>query len=195
MSLQEPIDSSFVDVFFLKAIRKSTLAVITIVIILAAVGATVYLTRRMVTPSFSFAPSTFVAMQSANFTFTVYGLESNGVATIYFGDGQEANTTSTLTHTYQDSGRYLVGAEEFVGGQPVASTFDALETIQVTPQVNPSLAPSISMPTVAFDVTRNPTVPVVQMGVACRAGVLVRWFSKATFWNEYHNHPIRLEFW
>jgi len=118
----------------------------------------------MVTPTFSLAPSTLVATQGANITFTVYGLESSGIATIYFGDGQEANTTSTLTHSYQDSGRYLVGAEEFVGGQPVASTFNALRTIQVTPQVNESLAPLISLPAIAFDVTKNPRAPVVAVG-------------------------------
>jgi len=135
-----------------------------IVTIIAAVGATVYLTRRQVAPAFSFAPSTLIAVQGANITFTVYGLESNGVATIYFGDGEEANTTSTLTHAYENSGRYLVGAEEFVSGQPVASTFNALQTIQVTAQVNASLAPSISIPTVAFDLDRNPSAPVVQVG-------------------------------
>jgi ABC-type transport system substrate-binding protein len=118
----------------------------------------------MVTPSFSFAPSTFVAVQGGSITFTVYGLESNGVATIYFGDGQEANTTSTVTHTYQDSGRYLVGAEESVNGQSVASTFNALQIIQVTAQMSASLAPSISIPTVAFDVDRNPGAPAVQVG-------------------------------
>lgn len=127
-------------------------------------GAAVYLSRRMVPPSFSFAPSTFVAVQGANVTFTVYALESNGVATIYFGDGQDGNTTSTLTHAYQDSGRYLVGAEESVNGQPVASTFNALQSIQVTPQVNASLAALISIPTVAFDVDTNPQAPVVQVG-------------------------------
>ena len=95
----------------------------------------------------------------ANVTFTVYGLQSNGVATIYFGDGQEGNTTSSLTRAYQNSGRYLVGAEESVNGEQVASTFSALQTLQVTPQVNGYLAPSISVPTVTFDVGRNPKAP------------------------------------
>jgi len=148
----------------LRTIRRSTLAVITIVIIVGVVVATVYLTRRMVTPTFSLAPSTLVAVQGAAITFNVYGLESDGFATVYFGDGNEANTTSTITHSYQDSGRYLVGAEEFVGDQPVASTFNALRTIQVTPQVNESLAPMISLPAIAFEVARNPSAPVVQVG-------------------------------
>jgi len=148
----------------LKTIRKSTLAVIIIVIIVGVVGAAVYLSRRTVIPAFAFAPSTFVAVQGGSITFTVYGLKPNGVATIYFGDGQQADTTSTVIHTYQDSGRYLVGAEESVNGQLVASTFNALQTIQVTAQVNASLVPSISIPTVAFDVDRNPEAPVVQVG-------------------------------
>jgi len=118
----------------------------------------------MVTPTFSLAPSTLIAVQGANITFNVYGLEPNGIATIYFGDGEQANTTSTITHAYQDSGRYLVGAAEFVGEQQIASTFNALQLIQVTPQVNTSLAPSISIPAVAFDVARNPYAPVVRVG-------------------------------
>ena len=148
----------------MKTIRKWTLALIIVVLIVGIVISTVYLTRRMVTPTFSLAPSTLVAVQGAAITFNVYGLESNGVARIHFGDGNEANTTSTVTHIYQDSGRYLVGAEEFVSGQPVASTFNALRTIQVTPQVNESLAPLISLPAIAFDVTKNPRAPVVQVG-------------------------------
>jgi peptide/nickel transport system substrate-binding protein len=148
----------------LKAIRKSTLAVIIIVLIVGIVVSTVYLTRRTVTPSFSLAPSTFVAVQGASITFNVYGLESNGVATIYFGDGHEANTTSTLTYGYQNAGRYLVGAQEFVNGQPVASTFNALQTIQVTAKVDESLAPLISVPALSFDVTKNPSAPVVRVG-------------------------------
>jgi ABC-type transport system substrate-binding protein len=148
----------------LKTIRKWTLAVIIIVIIVGVVGATVYLTRRTVTPTFLLAPSTLIAVQGTAITFNVYGLESNGIATIYFGDGSESNTTSTITHTYQDSGRYLVGAAEFVGEQQVSSTFNALRAIQVTPQVNESLAPLISLPAIAFDTTKNPRAPVVQVG-------------------------------
>ena len=127
------------------------------------VVATTYLTHRPA-PSISLAPTTFIAVQGTGITFNVYGLESNGVATIYFGDGHEANTTSTVSYTYPDPGRYLVAAQEFVNGQPVSSTFNALRTIQVTPQINASLGPLISVPAVAFDVIRNPSAPVIQVG-------------------------------
>jgi len=147
----------------LSTIRKPTVAIIIIVLIVSVVVATVYLTQRPVTPTFSLAPSTLVAVQGANITFAVYGLEPNGVGTIFFGDGQEANTTSTVIHAYQNSGRYLVGAAEFVGDQQVASTFNALRTIQVTPQISESLAPMISVPVVAFEVNRNPSAPVFQI--------------------------------
>ena len=143
---------------------RKLLAVSVILIVVVSAVVAVYLTRSQVAPSISLAPSTLIAVQGANVTFSVYGLESNGVATVYFGDGQEANTTSILVHDYQDSGRYLVGAAEFVGEQQVASTFNALRTIEVTPQVNESLAPLISIPVVAFDVNRNPSAPVVQVG-------------------------------
>jgi hypothetical protein len=119
----------------LKTTRKVAASVL-IVAIIVGITAAMYFTRLSVTPSISLAPSTFVAVQRTSITFNVYGLESNGVATIYFGDGQEANTTSTLTHTYENAGRYLVGAQEFINGRPVASTFNALQTIQVTPQIS-----------------------------------------------------------
>jgi peptide/nickel transport system substrate-binding protein len=147
----------------LKTIQKWTAALIIIVSIVGIVVATTYLLRRPA-PSISLAPTTFVAVQGASTTFNVYGLESNGVASIYFGDGEEDNTTSILTHTYQNSGRYLVGAVELVGGQAVASTFNALETIQVTPKVDLSLAPLISLPVITFDVARNPSAPVIRVG-------------------------------
>ena len=148
----------------MKTTWKWTLSLIIVILIVGIVVSSVYLTQRAVTPTFSLAPSTLVAVQGVGITFNVYGLAQNGVATVYFGDGQVANTTSTLTHTYQYSGRYLVGAQEFVNGQPVASTFNALRTIQVTPQVNESLAPMISLPAIAFDVNSNPSAPVVQAG-------------------------------
>jgi peptide/nickel transport system substrate-binding protein len=147
----------------LRTTRKWTAALIIIVLIVGIVVATAYLTRRPA-PSISLAATTLLAEQGTAVTFTVFGLESNGVATIYFGDGHEANTTSTITYTYPTPGRYLVAAQEFVNGQPVSSTFNALQTIQVTPQVNASLAPLISLPAVAFDVTKNPSAPVVQVG-------------------------------
>jgi peptide/nickel transport system substrate-binding protein len=119
---------------------------------------------RRPAPSISLAPTTFVAVQGTSITFNVYGLESNGIATVYFGDGHEANTTSTISYAYPTPGRYLVAAQEFVNGQPVSSTFNGLETIQVTAQVSELVAPLISLPAVAFDVTKNPSAPVVQVG-------------------------------
>jgi len=147
----------------MKTTRKWTAALIIIVLIVGIVVAATYLTRRPA-PSISLAPSTFVAEQGTAITFTVFGLESNGIATVYFGDGNQANTTSTVSYTYPSPGRYLVAAQELVNGQPISSTFKALQTIQVTPRVSESLAPLISLPAIAFDVTRNPSAPVVQVG-------------------------------
>ncbi len=134
-----------------------------IIVLVGGVVVAVYVSRLSVAPSISLAPTTFVAVQGTQIAFTVFGLESNGDATVYFGDGHEANTTSTVTYTYQTPGRYLVGAQEFVNGQSVASTFNALQTIQVTPQVNASLALLISVPAISFDTTRNPSAPVVRI--------------------------------
>ena len=140
-----------------------TAALIIIVLIVGIVVATTYLTHRPA-PSISLAPTTFVAQQGTAITFTVFGLESNGIATVYFGDGHEANTTSTVSYAYANPGRYLVAAQEFVNGQPVSSTFNALQTIQITPQTSLTLAPLISVPVITFDVTKNPSAPVIQVG-------------------------------
>jgi peptide/nickel transport system substrate-binding protein len=131
-------------------------------LIVGIVVAATYLTRRPA-PSISLAPTTFVAEQGTAITFTVFGLESNGIATVYFGDGHAANTTSAVTYTYPTAGRYLVAAQEFVNSQPAASTFNALQTIQVTPKVDEPLAPLISVPALSFDGTKNPSAPVVRV--------------------------------
>ncbi len=149
--------------FGLKITRKVAAAAIIVVIVVDTIAA-LYLSRLLVAPSISLAPTTFVAVQGTQIAFTVYGLESNGIATIYFGDGHEASTASTVTYAYPNPGRYLVAAQEFVNGQPVASTFNALQTIQITPQISASLAPLISVPVVSFDVSRNPSAPVVRVG-------------------------------
>jgi ABC-type transport system substrate-binding protein len=143
----------------LQTSRKLAAAAILVIITLSSITA-LYLSRSGVAPSISLAPSTFVAEQGTAITFTVFGLESDGVATVYFGNGHEANTTSFVAYTYLTQGRYLVAAEEFVDGQPVSSTFNALQTIQITPQVSLSLAPLISIPVLTFDVTKNPNAPI-----------------------------------
>ncbi len=88
----------------MKAIRKSTAALIIIVLIVGIVVATVYISRRPA-PSISLAPTTFVAEQGTAITFTVFGLESNGIAAVYFGDGHAANTTSFVAYTYANPGQ------------------------------------------------------------------------------------------
>ncbi len=147
----------------MKTTRKVRVVTILVVIIVGSLAA-LYVSRLLFAPSISLASTTFVAVQGTQIAFTVYGLEWNGIAAVYFGDGHEANTASTVTYTYPNPGRYLVAAQEFVNGQPVASTFNALQTIQITPQISASLAPLISVPVVTFDITRNPSAPVVRVG-------------------------------
>jgi len=146
----------------LQATRKiSALLIICIIVVGAVVE--VYVSKLREVPSISLAPSTLVVVQGTQIAFTIFGLEPNGVATIYFGDGHQTNTTSTVTYAYQLAGRYLVGAEEFINGQSAASTFGALQTIQVNPQVSLKLAPLISVPVISFDTSRNPIAPVAQV--------------------------------
>jgi PKD repeat protein len=150
------------------------LVALSFIIIVVSAVVVVYLTRTSVPPSIALAPSTFVAVQGTQIAFSVFGLESNAVATVYFGDGHEANTTSTVTYTYPNPGRYLIAAQEYINSRPVSSTFNALQTIQVTSQVTATSAPLISVPAVSFDISRNPSAPVVHVGddVALLAGYL-----------------------
>ena len=146
-----------------KSSKWKVIAAAVIVIIVVAGVAGYYLYRPTTTSPISLGLSSLVAQQGTQISFSVFGLQSNGVATIWFGDGQNANTTSTVTYAYNTPGKYLVAAEEWVNSQPVSSTFTSIRAVEITPIINLATAPLISIPTLAFNLTKNPTAPVVNV--------------------------------
>ena len=145
-----------------KAIARAAIVGIIIVILVVAAGAGYYLyTSQKVTISqISLAPTSLTASQGAGITFTVYGKASGAALNISFGDGQYASAAS-VTHTYANPGTYLVAAQETLNGQVVSSTNNVTRVVQITPVVNDSLAPLISIPTISFNTTIDATAPVV----------------------------------
>lgn len=146
-----------------KAISRVAVVVIVVVFVVAvAAGVGLYLMQRpstMTAPQMTFAATSLVAGQGTSITFTVSNLLTNAQANISFGDGHYAVTNSTTSYTYSHPGRYLVAAVEVYNGKVVSSTYNVTRLIQVTPNVDPSLAPLISIPVITFNTTRNPTAP------------------------------------
>ena len=147
-----------------KAISRTSAVIIIIIILVigVAAGAYFYHSPKTTYAQISLAPSTITAQQGVPITFTVYNTVSGAVTTLLFGDGQSANGT-TVNHAYSNPGLYLVAATETVSGQIVASTFNKTQEIQVTPVINNTLAPLISVPIIAMNITLNPQEPVVNI--------------------------------
>jgi ABC-type transport system substrate-binding protein len=145
-----------------KAISRVAIAII-VVIIVIVIGAGAYLaTQTSTSPvaQISLSPATLSATQGSPISYSVYSAASNGVVTINFGDGQSTTGTSA-THTYANPGTYLVTSQETIGGSVVSSTDSAARSILITPVVNSTMAPFISIPVIAVNTTLNPTAPVV----------------------------------
>ncbi len=85
----------------------------------------------------------------------------------YLGNGHVVNVSSsspTVNFAYSMPGRYLVMAQELINGKIATSTSSSLLLIQVTPNINTTVAPLISVPVISFNATRNPNAPVVSAG-------------------------------
>jgi ABC-type transport system substrate-binding protein len=158
-----------------RALGKAIWAIILVVILIVAIGAGVYYYESTKSTSSSSSGFTLKASASSTtqgtaITFTLSNFASNGQATIYFGDGQSATgltaSSPTASHTYQYGGTFLVTAEETVGGSVVASTNNAVSTIQISPSISSSSAPVISVPVISMNTTLNPTEPIVTVNTA-----------------------------
>ena len=148
-----------------RALGRTIWAIIIIVILVVAMGAAVisYIATRPIT-QISLTTTTLATTQGTAITFSVLNLASDGKATIYFGDGQSATDSarsSTMTHTYEYAGTYIVTAQETVGGSTVSSTNSVMKQIEITPTVSSTLAPLISIPVISLNSTTNPNEPVV----------------------------------
>ncbi len=154
-----------------RALSRTIWAIIIIVILVIAMTAAVYsYIATKPTTQISITATSLAATQGTAITFTVLNLASNGKATLYFGDGQSAtditSSSSSVSHTYENAGTYIVTAQEAVGGSVVSSTNNAMKTIQITPLVSTANAPLISVPVISLNSTLNPNQPVVSANTA-----------------------------
>ena len=149
-----------------RALGKTIWAIILIVILAVAIGATLSIYEASKpTKQISITTTSEAATQGSSITFNVLNLRSDGQATLYFGDGQSAtgltSGSASASHTYANGGTYLVTVVETVSGTEVSSTDSSMETIQITPSVSSANAPLISIPVISMNATLNPNEPVV----------------------------------
>jgi len=151
-----------------KAISRVAAIIIVVVVLVIVIGVGVYLVTRpsgssnTTASQITLSATTLTTTQGGPITFTVGSVASNGAVTIYFGDGQSSNSTSAA-HTYANPGTYLVASQETINGAVVSTTDNATRSILVTPVVNSTFAPLISIPVITVNTTLNPGAPVVSV--------------------------------
>jgi ABC-type transport system substrate-binding protein len=154
-----------------RAISRIT-AIIIAVIIVAGVAIGIYLYtyfQQQVIPQMSIAPTSFGVVQGEAINFTLYNLKPGSQIVVYTGDGNKVNLNATssqisFVYKYKNGGVYLVYADEMSGGKVISSTINSTLQIRVTPSVEESIAPYISIPTIGFNTTKNPNAPIVNVG-------------------------------
>jgi ABC-type transport system substrate-binding protein len=155
-----------------KAFSRIAAIIIVVVVLVIVIGIGAYVLTRpstttptnttvTVTP-ISLSPNTLTSTTTQSLSFNVLSAASNGVITTYFGDGQSSTGTS-VTHTYANPGTYLVTAQETINGTVVSTTDNSTRNIIITPVVNSTLAPYISIPVITVNTTLDPTAPVVSV--------------------------------
>src|SRR3989442_17857 len=174
------------------------LLVILVAIIVVLAGALAYTTLKLLTPPPT-APGGTFSVQSAQPTgvqgqplrFVVSNLKQGAKARVHFGDGQILETSdSTFNYSYSVPGNYLVWVQQFFpsNGTVVSDLAASLFKVTIVPDIPFELSQFVSVPTIYFNTTRNPTAPIV----APNAPVYVygnyteisQLFSKMT---SYHN--------
>ena len=150
-------------------IAKTVLVGIIIVIILIAAVAAYFLipkhTVQVQAQAVEVAPTSFLVIQGTSITFSFFNVQKGATLEINFGDGNVINTTSTnITYTYKYGGHYLVLVEEYIGNKLVSSNANSTLPITVQPSIPSNLTGLVSIPTISFNSTRNPSAPVVNVG-------------------------------
>jgi len=158
--------------------RARVLAVaVIIIVVVAALG--LYLTTRPISFAVSVASSTSVGTAGTPITLTVIPTPSSvSISSVLwnFGDGtnQTVNSAST-THTYTNSGQYLVFAQvtatyqnSFITSTVVGSNGLALFPMTVEPNLPADQASEASVPTISFARTANSTAPVFNVGAVVK---------------------------
>ncbi|AFZ70125.1 PKD domain protein,extracellular solute-binding protein, family 5 [Caldisphaera lagunensis DSM 15908] len=113
------------------------------------------------------ATSTYasVAGTPINFVLSSFTPSSNRYALFYAGNGKIINTTSQYVNiTYNYPGHYLVYYNVYQSGSLIGSSLSNLIEITVAPNVPSSLSDLVTVPTITFNITRNPTAPIFSTG-------------------------------
>jgi len=147
---------------------KTVLIGIIIVIILIAAVATYFLiprhTAQVQAQAIAVAPTSYLLTQGTPITLSIFNVQKGATLSINFGDGNVINTTSSnVTYTYQYGGHYLVLVNEYIGNKLVSSTANSSLPIVVEPIIPSNLTGLVSIPTISFNSTRNPTAPIVNV--------------------------------
>nr|WP_157463259.1 ABC transporter substrate-binding protein [Caldisphaera lagunensis] len=113
------------------------------------------------------ATSTYasVAGTPINFVLSSFTPSSNRYALFYAGNGKIINTTSQYVNvTYNYPGHYLVYYNVYQSGSLIGSSQSNMIEITVAPNVPSSLSDLVTVPTITFNITRNPTAPIFSTG-------------------------------
>ncbi|MFP3295925.1 MAG: ABC transporter substrate-binding protein, partial [Caldisphaera sp.] len=106
-----------------------------------------------------------VAGTPVNFVLSSFTPSSNKYALFYAGNGSVINTTSQyVSVTYNYPGHYLVYYNVYQNGLLTGSSLSNLIEITVAPSISESLAPLVTVPTITFNISKNPTAPVFTTG-------------------------------
>ncbi|MGC9183318.1 MAG: ABC transporter substrate-binding protein, partial [Caldisphaera sp.] len=87
---------------------------------------------------------------------------SNGVyALVYTGNGSIINTTTNYVNLkYKYPGVYLIYYVVYQKGILYGSSYQSLMRIVITPNISLSLSQYLTVPTITFNSTENPTAPL-----------------------------------
>ncbi len=143
---------------------------IAIIIILAA--ALAYVSLRLlpgpapapVAGTFSVQAAKPTGVQGQPLRFIVSNLKEGAKARIYFGDGQVLETSDpSFNYTYNTPGNYLVRVQQFFpsNGTVLTDSSQSLFKVVIVPNIPFQLAQFVSVPTIYFNTSRNPTAPIV----------------------------------
>nr|WP_157463188.1 ABC transporter substrate-binding protein [Caldisphaera lagunensis] len=94
-----------------------------------------------------------------------YTSSKGSYALIYVGNGSVLNSTSNYVNVlYKYPGMYMLYYEVYQNGLIYGSSSSNLITLVVTPNIPLNLSQYLTVPTITFNITRNPTAPIFSTG-------------------------------
>ncbi|AFZ70555.1 PKD domain protein,extracellular solute-binding protein, family 5 [Caldisphaera lagunensis DSM 15908] len=109
----------------------------------------------------SVSTNTLIAGSKVNFYLPNFP-SGTKYAILYTGDGNEINVTSQYaSYVYKYPGRYLVMYNVYSSkGSLIGGSYQNLIELTVSPNISDKIAPLITVPTITFNSTENPTAPL-----------------------------------